>query len=643
MKFDTPLQEFVYTRTYSKWLPQSKRRETFDETVSRYIDFLRHMRGDRIPEKVLRKAEEYLLSLDDMPSMRLLWSAGPAAERCNVCAFNCAYASVDNPRAFAETLYILMNGTGQGFSVENRHVSKLPVVPGFTGSGAGEYVIEDSKEGWADSVYALMSSLWSGRDLSMVYKAIRPEGSRLITFGGRASGPAPLLTLHNFIRETFSKAQGRHLTPKENHDLKCQVAEIVVVGGVRRSSLISLSDLDDPQMAAAKEWPFPPRRSMANNSAVYREKPSASRFLSEWAHLANSGTGERGIFNLAGARATSPARRKAGTIQGTNPCGEILLRSKGFCNVTSVVARADDDLDDLLQKVETATWLGAIQSTFTDFQYLSRGWKKNCDEERLLGVSITGMYDNYLLLSDPTILTAMKQKALKVAAHAAKKLGVPMSAAVTCVKPEGTGSLVVNSSSGAHPRHSPYYKRRFRISATDPLFKMLRDQGLKFVPEVGQRDKDWGQNDNCTIYEPGRRWSSSKVRTWVCEFPVKSPDGAVCRSDVSALDHLGHYLRTKRHWCEHNPSITISVRPEEWFSVGEAVYKNWDDINGVSFLPYDGGHYDLAPYEEVTREEYLKQTASFPKLDYSQLSKYETEGSEEDPGNFACTGGQCEL
>lgn len=643
MRFESPAQEFTYIRTYSKWIEACQRREAYEESVDRFIDFLKQTRGAQVPEKVFRKIKEYMLRLEVLPSMRLFWSAGAAALRDSTCGFNCAFSAVDSVQSFSECLFALMSGSGYGFSVEKKYIEKLPPVPGFGPLSCGEFVVEDSKEGWADSVAALMTAIYSGQDLSMIYNEIRPQGERLKTMGGRSSGPAPLLTLHNFIRETMAKAQNRKLSPIECHDIMNQIAEIVVVGGVRRSSQVSLSDLDDAEMASCKEWPFPPRRSMANNSAVYYERPSAARFLTEWASLANSGTGERGIFNLGGARLSAPKRRNSNLLAGSNPCLEVVLRSREMCNLSEVVVRADDDLDDLLQKVETAAWLGAIQSTYTNFTYLGRQWAKNCNEERLLGVSLTGQFDNFHLMNDPTTLTALKQKALKVAAHASKKLGVSMSAAVTLGKPSGTVSQLVNCSSGAHARHSQYHIRRYRISSTDPLFKMLASQGMKFWPEVGQREEDWGKNDHCTIFEPGKKWSPQKVRTWVCEFPIASPRGAITRSQVSALDHLNYYLTVQKNWCEHNQSITISVRPDEWFSVGEAVYKNWDHINGVSFLPYDGGHYDLAPYEEITESEYQNRMKSFPKIDYSQLSRFETAGSEEEPGSYSCTGGKCDL
>lgn len=645
--FEQPFQEFTYVRTYSRWVENLRRRETWEETVSRYMDFITFHRGDRIPKRTLRKIRERALSLEVLPPMRAVWSAGPAAERDNTCMYGCSFHNVDSVESFSETLFILMNGTGVGYSVERINTNKLPIVPAFTSNGAGEHVVKDSKEGWADSVRSLFNALYSGRDLTMNYSEVRPQGARLSTFGGRASGPAPLMTLHNFIREMFAGAQGRKLKSIECNDLENQTAEIVVVGGVRRASEISLSDLDDQEMAVAKQYPFPPRRSMSNNSAVYHSKPDAAKFLTEWALMANSGTGERGIFNLHAAKMSAPERRNRGLLRGTNPCGEVVLRHRGFCNLSEVVVRPDDDLDDLLDKVETATWIGAIHSTFTKFPYLSRQWTVNANEERLLGVSLTGQLDNIRLMGDPTVLAALKVKALKVAKHASSKLGVPMSAAVTLGKPSGTGSLLVNSASGCHARFAEYYIRRFRISATDPLFRMLKNQGMKFTPEVGQRPCDWDTSKkggtSSSIYEPGKQWSEDKVRTWVCDFPVKSPPGAVLRSQLSALDQLEHYLKVQTHWCEHSQSCTVYVKPDEWFAAGEFVYKNWDRINGVSFLPYDGGHYELAPYEEITEAQYEQLVKEFPKLDYSQLSKFEEDGQYSSTVPWSCTGDKCEL
>lgn len=449
-------------------------------------------------------------------------------------------------------------GAGYGFSVEKKYVDKLPVIGKLNGRGSGTFQIPDSKEGWADSVKHLMTSLYSGNDLEFDYTLLRPKGARLKTFGGRSSGSAPLISLHEFIRKIFGGAQGRKLKSIECLDILNKIAEIVVVGGVRRSSQICLSDLDDQDVAKAKVWPFPLHRSMSNNSAAYHEKPGAITLMREWSILAESGSGERGIINLHGARKMSPERRDASKIVGVNPCAEILLRSCEFCNLSEVVIRAEDDLDDVLQKIETAVWLGAIQSTFTKFPYLNRKWKRNCEDERLLGVSLTGQMDNPALFTEDA-LKAMLAKSVKVAKKACKTLGINLSAAVTCVKPSGTVSQLVNSASGLHPRYSKFYIRRYRIASMDPLFRMLVDQGVEMSPENGQREKDWkkaqqGDLNACPIYEKGKRWSEDKVNTWVISFPVKAPEGSVTRNDLTALQQLEYYKKIQKNWCEHNAS-----------------------------------------------------------------------------------------
>ena len=625
MKFQNNASEFVYVRTYSKWLEEEKRRESWPETVKRYIEFIKSERGELIPPKVLRKIEEKILSFEVMPSMRALWSAGPAALFDNTAMYNCAFSVVNSLETFYEALYILMCGTGYGFSVQRDFVKELPEVPKLTTASGGDFVIPDSKAGWADSVKNLMESLFQGKDIHLDYSLLRPTGAKLKTMGGRSSGPAPLITLHSYIREVFGNAQGRKLTSLECHDILNQVADTVVVGGVRRSSEISISDLSDEEMRDSKIWPFPLRRAMANNSAAYTKKPTAVEFLKEWAALAGSGTGERGIFNLEAAQNNAPSRRKGDLILGVNPCGEINLRHKEFCNLSEVVVRANDDLDDLMEKVETAVWIGCIQSTFTYFPYLSKEWKKNSEEERLLGVSLTGQMDNKELLT-PTALKALKQKAIKVAKHASQKLNINMPAAITCVKPSGTVSQLVDSSSGIHPRYAEYYIRRYRISATDPLCKMLQSQGISLTPENGEEDLP-----------------KEQVKTWVISFPVKAPKGAITRHDLTAIEQLEWYKNVQTNWCEHNASMTCYVKDEEWFEVGNWVYKNWNIVNGISFLPHDGGKYKQAPYEEITEEQYKKLVAKFQKIDYSELSKFESEDNTEGAKSLACTGDRCEL
>jgi len=620
--FKNEVSEFIYKRTYSRWMEEEARREDWPETIERFIGFIISERPD-IPEKTINKIRKYMTGFTVMPSMRFLWAAGPAAKKDNTCIYNCSFAKINSVDAFAECLYILMCGTGFGFSVEQEEIDKLPSIPEIrSGQALKKITIEDSKPGWADTVKILMQSLYNGQNIYFDYSEIRLEGARLMTMGGRASGPQPLIKLHDFIRETMHNAQGRQLTSLECHDICNQIAEIVVVGGVRRSSQISLSDLHDTDMRHAKEWPYPIKRAMANNSAIYREKPSAAEFLKEWASLALSGTGERGIFNLQAAQNKAPTRRYAPLIQGTNPCGEIMLRDMQFCNLSEVVVRADDDLDTLLDKVECATWLGVIQSSFTNFPYLRKEWKKNCDVEALLGVSLTGQMDNPSVLSSDA-LSALKSRVLRISRKASSILGTKMPAATTCVKPSGTVSQLVDSASGVHPRYSQYYIRRYRISANDPLFAMMRDEGIPCNPENGQTKED--------------------ANTWVLEFPVKSPDGCITRKDVTALEQLKHYKNLQHNWCEHNASMTVYVRDDEWFEVGNWVYQNWEIINGVSFLPYDGGHYKLAPYEEIDVHSYERLIKDLPVIDYNKLSTYEIEDNTQGKAEYACSGDKCDI
>lgn len=1016
----SPAQEFVYTRTYSRWLDDENRRETWEETINRYVTFIVEERGSLIPPKVIKKIKEKILNFEVMPSMRALWAAGKAAKDSNVCMYNCSALVIDSVDSFAETLYLLCCGAGVGFSVQNEYISKLPIIPYIGFNSNGIYQIPDTKEGWAESVKILMNSLYEGKDIELDYNLIRPAGARLKTMGGRASGSEPLMLLHRFIRDTFYTAQGRKLNSLECHDILNQIAEIVVVGGVRRSSQISLSDLNDILLAGAKKWPFPLRRSMANNSAVYLEKPNAVDFLKEWSELASSGTGERGIFNLYAAKKNAPERRDKTKFLLVNPCNEIILRNMQFCNLSEVVIREKDDLESLLDKVETATWIGVIQSTFTDFKFLRSDWKKNCDEERLLGVSLTGQMDNKSLLSE-VALKALKAKVLKIAKHASIKMGINMPAATTCCKPSGcrpwnavtitdkgiltledlfvnhnenskwdnftenvnvvqennnqskiiktynndkaeiykitlnynfelestpnhkwfvskeriphptkrifkeinqwietknitkghviesnfnnynnltnydlkifnplsikmrseydeitqpknmdedlawllgylwgdgamspgkyrirftdqyvfnmnkvikiikdkfnltahyikrlnencynldisskalwhwlikndiwkyykeeidilpkaircsskstilafiaglidsdgsvyksnnlyqfqistaydmfanhlqhicwsvgigigkslqtkgksyqnkrhlyhlvgtkyinknsfeilkkhsnkitnqrdgiwhfesnrktsnvlvigevldckfdrydntydieienthyyfnsifkshnTVSQLVNSSSGIHTRYSKYYIRRYRISTHDSLFKMIKNQGIKLLPEVGQEHL----NEN-------------KISTWIIEFPIKSPNNAIIRDNLNALEQLEWYKHVITNWCEHSVSCTIYVKEYEWLEVGNWVYKNWDIVNGLSFLPYDGGKYKLAPYEEITEEKYNKLIKEFKPIDYSKLNMFEKEDNTDGVKTFACSGSACEI
>lgn len=623
MYFKTDASEFVYIRTYSRWRDQDQRRETWPETVDRFVNFIQEERGDKIPTKVLRKIKEKILNMEVMPSMRALWAAGDAAKKDNTTMYNCSFIPMDSIKSFSECLHILCCGAGVGFSVESKYVNQLPDIKPLDLSKSPKYFpVMDDKEGWADSVQFLLENLYEGQDVSFDYSLIRPKGARLKTMGGRASGPEPLILLHAFTKEVFGKAQGRKLKPIEVHDIMNKIAEIVVVGGVRRSSQISLSDLEDEEMRHAKDWPFPLHRAMANNSAVYNKQPNAIEFMKEWTALVTSGTGERGISNLGAAKKKAPKRRQGHLIQGFNPCHEIALRGREFCNLSSIIVRPEDDLDSLLEKTETATWIGVIQSTFTYFPYLSKEWKENCDEERLLGVSLSGQMDNYELLTEDAI-KALKARALKVASKAAKIMGINCPVAVTCVKPEGTSSQVVYSGSGLHTWYSNYFIRRYRISSHDPLFQMMRAQGIKMTPENGQ--------------------IIDNANTWVVAFPMRAPDGAITKDQMNALDQLEWYKRIQLNWCEHNASATIYVEDDEWFEVGNWVYKNWEIVNGLSFLPADGGKYQQAPLEKINQEQYEEMVKSFINIDYSKLSLFEIEDNSEGAKSLACVGGACEL
>lgn len=621
--FRSAASEFVYLRTYARWISEKGRRETWDETVDRYVKFIVEERGEKIPTKVIRKIQENILNQAVMPSMRALWAAGDAAKKDNTTMYNCSFIPVDSIESFAECLHILCCGTGVGFSVEKKNVEKLPAIKPMDMSLAADvFVIPDSKDGWADSIKILLTKLYNGQDVNFDYSLIRPKGSRLKTMGGRASGPEPLILLHAYVKELFAKAQGRKLTSLEAHDVMNKIAEIVVSGGTRRSSQISLSDLNDEEMRAAKNWPFPLHRSMANNSAVYYDKPSAIEFLKEWGSLAASGTGERGISNIGGARKRAPERRKGELIEGFNPCHEIALRAREFCNLSSVIVRPDDDLDSLLEKVETATWIGAIQSTFTYFPYLSDKWKENCEEERLLGVSLSGQMDNPKVLTEDC-LKALKARAIKVAAKASKTLGINVPVAITCVKPEGTSSQVAFSGSGLHTWYSEYFIRRYRISSYDPLFQMLKVQDFPMTPENGQTEET--------------------ANTWVISFPMKAPKGVVTKDKMTALEQLEWYKKVQMNWCEHNASASIYVKDDEWFDVGNWVYKNWDIVNGLSFFPVDGGKYEQAPLEEITKEQYDKLSKAMKPIDYTQLQFFEENDNTEGAKSLACAGGACEL
>lgn len=628
--FKNQLAEFVYYRTYSRWIEEEGRRETWIETVQRYIDFMRENIGDKLTDAEYREIQNAILKQEVMPSMRLLQFAGKAAKKTNVCAYNCSYIAPSKIKDFGEIMYILMCGTGVGFSVESQNVQALPQIKPQTGKKLPKYVIDDSKEGWADALVYGMKAWFDGCDVEFDFSKLRPAGARLKTMGGRSSGPEPLKAVLSFTRDIILSRQGKRLTNLNVHDIICKIGEVVVSGGVRRSALISLSDLDDQEMRDAKKGQFyltEPQRVMANNSAVYMQKPSADDFLSEWLALIKSGSGERGIFNRGSLSKVLPKRRLEALNDnvnnlGTNPCGEIILQSKQFCNLSEVVARPEDNEASLLKKIKIATILGTYQSTLTNFSYISSEWKKNCEKERLLGVSITGQWD-CKKVRDPNVLKKLKEKAIKINQEYAKRFGINPSTCITCVKPSGTVSQTVDSSSGMHPRYAPYYIRRIRISATDPLFAMLKDQGVPYHPEVGQ--------------------VMGEAHTYVLEFPVKAPKGSIFKDDLSAIEQLEHWKKVKLNYTEHNPSVTIYVGDDEWVEVADWLYKNWDIIGGLSFLPREKHVYSLAPYEEISKEEYEKRVKSFPELDFSKIVTYEREDETEVAKELACVAGTCEI
>ncbi|MBI2628387.1 MAG: ribonucleoside-triphosphate reductase [Candidatus Niyogibacteria bacterium] len=628
--FRNALAEFIFYRSYSRWLEKENRRETWIETVDRYFSFMKTNLGDKLSLKEYQEIREAVLNQEVMPSMRLLWSAGAAARATNVAAYNCSFIAPAKLEDFADIMYVLMCGAGAGFSVESQTAQALPQIKKQAGRRLKTHFIEDSKEGWCEALTFGLKTWFSGKDVDFDYSRLRPEGALLKTMGGKSSGPGPLKELLNFIRDKILARQGRRLSNIDVHDLICKIGEIVVSGGVRRSALISLSDLDDKEMRDAKKGQFylkEPQRSLANNSAVYNKKPTGAQFLEEWLALMESGSGERGIFNRGGLEKQVPPRRwkafkKHASTAGSNPCGEIILKSKQFCNLSEVVARREDNEKSLLKKTRLAAILGTYQSMLTDFSYLSKEWKKNCEEERLLGISITGQWDSSAS-RDPKILRKMKEMAVKTNQEYAKKFGINFSAAITCVKPSGTVSQLVDASSGMHARHSPYYIRRVRISATDSLFQMLKDQKVPYKPEVGQ----FMENAN----------------TYVIEFPVKSPKGAIFRNDLSALDQLAHWKKVKENYTEHNPSVTVSVGEEEWVKVAHWLYENWEMIGGLSFLPREEHVYKLAPYEEITKEQYEELAAKFPKMDFSQIVLYEQDDATEGAKELACVAGVCEI
>lgn len=620
-------QKFIAVSKYARWIEEEGRRETWEETVDRYISNVVEGKLSHGEEELLNSIREGIKKLSITPSMRAMMTAGPPLDRDNTCAYNCAYLPVDNAKSFDEAMFILLCGTGVGFSVERQFVSKLPQIPSKLFDSETTVVVKDSKEGWAKGLRQLLALLFSGEIPKWDTSQIRPMGARLKTFGGRASGPAPLIDLFNFVVETFKEAKGRNLSSIECHDIMCKIGDIVVSGGVRRSAMISLSNLSDDRMRHAKTGVYPEHRALANNSVCYTEKPDAVSFLREWTALAESGSGERGVFNrqAAKAQAGKSGRRDTDYEFGTNPCSEIILRPYQFCNLTEVVVRREDTIKELEKKVELATILGTIQSTYTKFPYLRKIWEKNTEEERLLGVSFTGIMDNPLMTTKnkglEKTLDYLKTVAINTNKIWAKKLGIPQSTAITCVKPSGTVSQLVNSSSGIHARYSPYYIRTVRGNNLDPMTQFMIDQGVINEPCVYKGDS-----------------------TTVFSFPIKAPKGAVVTKDLSALDQLETWMVYQEHWCEHKPSTTINVRPDEWFEVGAYVYENFDKISGVSFLPYDDHVYQQPVYEEVWKTDYENFVKMSPRsIDWEKLSDYEKEDKTVAMQSLACSSGICEV
>lgn len=627
----TLYSQVIAKSRYSRWVEEKNRRETWEETVDRYV-------GNVVAPKIgehdssnglMEEIRQAILNLEVMPSMRMLMTAGPALERDHMAGYNCSFIAMDSPRAFDEILYILTCGTGVGFSCESKFVNKLPEVAEEFHDTDTTIVVADSRIGWASAFRELISLLYSGKIPKIDVTKVRAKGERLKTFGGRASGPQPLIDLFDYATRMFRGAAGRKLTDREVHGLVCKIGEVVVVGGVRRSALISLSDLNSDRMRTAKSgtwWEKHPEYALANNSAVYDEKPTVGAFLEEWTALYESKSGERGIYYRKGIRdkTAREGRRDADQIVGTNPCGEIALRSAGLCNLTEVVIRPDDDAESLRRKVRIATVLGTIQSTYTDFRYVRNIWKRNAEEERLLGVSLTGIYDNELMADGERVsdtLEMLKEYAVEVNQEYADKLGINPAAAITTVKPSGTVSQLVNSASGIHPRHSQYYIRSIRQDNKDPMTQFLKDQGVPNEPCVMKGDT-----------------------TTVFYFPVKSPVTATFRDGLTAREHLNLWDVYNRHWAEHQVSITVSVQEDEWIDTAAWVYDNFDHLSGVSFLPMDGGTYKQAPYQEIGEEEYERLAKDMPtELNWDRLSEYEKEDTTTGSRELACQGLSCEI
>lgn len=632
----TLYQEFIYKSRYSKFLDKEGRRENWSETVSRYFDFMtKHLSDNHsysLPKAERKELEEAILNLEIMPSMRALMTAGPSLERDNTCAYNCSYVAVDDPKSFDETMLILMNGTGVGFSVERQYVNNLPEIPANMFDSDTTIIVKDSKEGWAKGFRQLIALLYSGEVPKWDLSILRPAGARLKTFGGRSSGPGPLDDLFKFTVRMFRGATGRKLNSLECHDIMCKIGEVVVVGGVRRSAMISLSNLTDERMRTAKNgswWETNPQRALSNNSAAYTEKPEMGTFMREWISLYDSKSGERGIFSRVASQnqAKKFGRRDPDHDFGTNPCSEIILRPNQFCNLTEVVVRGTDSIPDLERKVRLAARLGTLQSTLTKFPYLRKVWTNNTEEERLLGVSMTGIMDNTLTNGREGVDKLQKVlEMLRDAAVAANKefaaaLGIPQSTAVTCVKPSGTVSQLVDSASGIHARHNDYYIRTVRGDNKDPLTMLLKESGFPNEPCVMKPDA-----------------------TTVFSFPVKAPDGAVTRTEMTAVEQLEMWMIYQRHWCEHKPSVTITVKEDEWMAVGSFVYEYFDEMSGVSFLPHSDHTYRQAPYQDCSKNEYEALDATMPKIiDWNKLAEYEKEDNTKGSQTLACAADGCEI
>ena len=630
----TTYQQFIHKSRYARWLDSEQRREDWDETVDRYVDFMvNQVRGKHnyeLPKKDVEEIREAILNLEVMPSMRAMMTSGPALARDNISGYNCSYIPVDSPRSFDECMYILMCGTGVGFSVERENVDKLPVISDAMHDTDTVIKVGDSKPGWAKSLRELIALLYAGQIPTWDMSQVRAAGERLKTMGGRASGPQPLDDLFRFTVETFKKAQGRRLFPIECHDLMCKIGEIVVVGGVRRSALISLSNLNDDQMAHAKSgqwWENEGQRALANNSVAYKGKPEMGTFMREWLALYDSKSGERGMFNREAAdkQVAQNGRRETGHMWGTNPCSEIILRPYQFCNLSEVMVRETDDLDSLKRKVRIATILGTLQSTLTDFKYLRSVWKKNTEEERLLGVSLTGIMDHAVLsknVDSKRWLQEMREESVKTNDKYANMLGIPVSAAITCVKPSGTVSQLTDTASGIHARHNDYYIRTVRGDNKDPLTQFMIEAGV-----------------------PHERCVMKPDSTTVFSFAMKSPSNAVTRTQMTAIEQLELWKTYALHWCEHKPSVTISGKEEEWMEVGAWVYENFDVASGVSFLPHSDHTYQQAPYQDIEREDYLdwQETYGNVELDWNQLSLFEKEDNTSGSRELACTAGVCEV